>query len=153
MRQKDFYNFLKQIQVISLNGLLTISFQAISWTLSPLLKQYIYNKWHSGNESACNAGECGFDPRVRKIPWRRKWQLLLGNSMDRGAWKAIIHRVVSSSTWLSEHTQRKALHLFVLCCRILSAYNWKDSITYPYSFHSPLNCSLNLYILDWYFLC
>ena len=27
-----------------------------------------------GKESACNAGGPGFDPGVRKIPWRRKWQ-------------------------------------------------------------------------------
>ena len=33
---------------------------------------------------------CWFDPWVRKIPWRRKWQPLqyscLKNPMDRGAW-------------------------------------------------------------------
>ena len=27
-----------------------------------------------GKASSCNAGEPGFDPWVRKIPWRRKWQ-------------------------------------------------------------------------------
>ena len=27
-----------------------------------------------GKESACNAGEPGFDHLVRKIPCRRKWQ-------------------------------------------------------------------------------
>ena len=36
--------------------------------------------WYGGKESACNAGDCpkcrrlGFDPWVRKILWRRKWQ-------------------------------------------------------------------------------
>ena len=33
---------------------------------------------------------------VRKIPWRRKWQLqysCLGNPMDRGAQRAIVHEV------------------------------------------------------------
>ena len=34
---------------------------------------------------------------VRKIPWGRKWQptpvSLPGKSMDRGAWKAIVHGV------------------------------------------------------------
>ena len=24
--------------------------------------------------SACSAGDLGFDPWIRKIPWRRKWQ-------------------------------------------------------------------------------
>ena len=27
-----------------------------------------------GKESACNAGNLGSDPRVRKIPWRMEWQ-------------------------------------------------------------------------------
>ena len=27
-----------------------------------------------GKESACQCRRCGFDPRVRKIPLRRKWQ-------------------------------------------------------------------------------
>ena len=40
--------------------------------------------WLSGKESACQCRRQGFDPWVRKIPWRRKWQpssvLLLGKS-------------------------------------------------------------------------
>ena len=27
-----------------------------------------------GKASACNAGKPGFDPWVRKILWRKKWQ-------------------------------------------------------------------------------
>ena len=54
----------------------------------------------------------GLDPWVRKIPWRGAWQPLqyfcLENSMDRGAWQAIVHRVTKSQTrlkWLStQHT-------------------------------------------------
>ena len=34
---------------------------------------------------------------VGKIPWRRKWQptpvFLPGNSMDRGAWQAVVHGI------------------------------------------------------------
>ena len=26
-----------------------------------------------GKESACSAGDPGFDPWVRKLPWRREW--------------------------------------------------------------------------------
>ena len=29
--------------------------------------------WLSGKESACQCRRRGFDPWVRKIPWRRKW--------------------------------------------------------------------------------
>ena len=60
----------------------------------------------------------GFDPWVRKIPWRRrKWQPTpvflpgelrgqrsLENSVDRGAWCATVHRVAESQTRLSTHT-------------------------------------------------
>ena len=28
----------------------------------------------SGKESACQSRRLGFDPWIRKIPWRRKWQ-------------------------------------------------------------------------------
>ena len=47
--------------------------------------------------------QCGrleFDPWVRKILWRRKWQptpvCLLGNPMDRGAWQTTDHGVAES---------------------------------------------------------
>ena len=32
-------------------------------------------RWLSGKELACQCRSCGFDPWIRKIPWRRKWQL------------------------------------------------------------------------------
>ena len=32
-------------------------------------------RWLSSKESACQCRRHGFDPWVRKIPWRRKWQL------------------------------------------------------------------------------
>ena len=36
------------------------------------------SRWLIGKETACQfrrCRRCGFKPRVRKIPWRRKWQL------------------------------------------------------------------------------
>jgi len=54
----------------------------------------------SGKEPAWQCRRCkrrGFDPWVRKIPWRRAWQLtpvfLPGNSMDRGTWQATVRGV------------------------------------------------------------
>ena len=45
-----------------------------------------------------------FDPWAWKIPWRRAWKptlvLLPGESMDRGAWWAMVHRVAISQTQL-----------------------------------------------------
>ena len=56
--------------------------------------------WLSGKESASQCRRGGFDPWVRKISWRRKWQALqyfcLGVPTDRGAWQAIVHRVAES---------------------------------------------------------
>ena len=56
-----------------------------------------------GKEPACYAEDpllCRrhrFNPWVKKIPWRRKWQstpvFLPESPMDRGAWRAIVHGV------------------------------------------------------------
>ena len=47
--------------------------------------------------SAYNAGNLGLIPGLGKFPWRRKWQptpvFFLENPMDRGAWRATVHRV------------------------------------------------------------
>ena len=50
-----------------------------------------------------------FDPWVRKILWRRKWQCIpyscLENPMDRGGWWAQVHGVTKSRTrWATEHS-------------------------------------------------
>ena len=50
----------------------------------------------------------GFYPWVGKIPWNRKLQThsnisCLENSIDRGAWRATVHGVAKSRTWLSVH--------------------------------------------------
>ena len=42
-----------------------------------------------GKDSTCPCRRCRFNPRVRKIPWRREWQLTsqycyLGDPMGRG---------------------------------------------------------------------
>ena len=47
-----------------------------------------------------------FDPWVRKIPWRRKWQPTpishLGDPMDGADWQATVHVVAKSQTQLSD---------------------------------------------------
>ena len=53
--------------------------------------------------------ETGFDPWVRKIPWRRKWQptpvFLPGEyPMDRGAWGTTVHGIAKGQTRLSNYT-------------------------------------------------
>ena len=50
--------------------------------------------------------ETGFDPQVKKIPRRRKWQpttvLLPGKSMDRGTEQATVHGIAKSWTQLCD---------------------------------------------------
>ena len=65
--------------------------------------------WSVGKEPACNKQETQrprFDPWVRKILWRRKWQPLqyscLKNPIHRGAWWAIVQKVAKSQTCLSD---------------------------------------------------
>ena len=55
----------------------------------------------------------GFDPWVRKVPWRKKWQptpvFLPENSMDRGAWQPVVHKVAKSQTRLSDWAQHSTI--------------------------------------------
>ena len=61
--------------------------------------------WLRGKESTCHtgdAGDAGSIPWVGKIPWRRAWQsapvFLPGKPLDRGAFRATVHRVTQSQT-------------------------------------------------------
>ena len=81
-------------------------------------------KRHCGKESACQCRRCkrrGFDFWVEKIPWSRKWQptpvFLLGNSAERGAWRATVHEVIKSQTQLSNsiHTRTCSLEQVITC--------------------------------------
>ena len=64
--------------------------------------------WPSSKEAAWRFRRHRFDPWVRKIPWRRKWQptplFLLQNPINRGAWRATFHEVTKSQTQLSDWT-------------------------------------------------
>jgi len=53
-----------------------------------------------GKESACNAGDQGSIPGLRKLPGEGNGYACqnscLENSMDRGAWQATVHEVTKS---------------------------------------------------------
>ena len=63
-------------------------------------------KGFSGKESACNAGDVGLTLGLGRSPGEGNGNSLqfscLGNPMDRGAWRAPVHAVVKSQTWLSD---------------------------------------------------
>ena len=60
----------------------------------------------NGKESICQCRRCGFDPWVRKIPWRRKWQptlvFLLGKSHEKRSLDMGSQRV--RQYWMTKHT-------------------------------------------------
>ena len=70
--------------------------------------------WVSGKEPACQCKRCRFDPRVRKIPWRREWPptpiFLLGKSHGQRslAWyspwgrKGVGHDLVTKQQHINE---------------------------------------------------
>ena len=54
-----------------------------------------------GKESTCNAGDPGSIPGLGKSPGEgngNPLQYCLENSMDRGAWQAIVHEVANNQT-------------------------------------------------------
>ena len=61
-----------------------------------------------GKESACNAGDPGSIPGLGRSPGEGNGNPLqyscLENLMDRGAWRATVHGVTKSRTWLSDFT-------------------------------------------------
>ena len=62
-----------------------------------------------GKQSACNAGDPGLVRGSGRSPGEGNGNLLqyscLENSMDRGAWWAIVHGVAKSWTQLSTHAR------------------------------------------------
>ena len=71
--------------------------------------------WQSGKESTCQCWRYkrwGFDPWLRRIPWSRKWLstpvLLPEKFHGKGAWRATVHGVSKSQTWLNtQHTHTR----------------------------------------------
>ena len=76
--------------------------------------------WHSGKESPCQCGRCGFNLWVGKIPWRRERQstpvFLPRNPMDRGAWWVTVHGVTEGWTRLSEWARTYTMKYLGMKC-------------------------------------
>ena len=79
----------------------------IVFTISFRLSSHIWFPGGSdGKKSACSAGDLTLIPGLGRCPGERNGNPLqyscLENSMERGAWWAIIHGVPKSRTWLSK---------------------------------------------------
>ena len=78
--------------------------------------------WLSRKESNCNEGDLGSIPGLGRFPGGGPSNQLqyshLKNSMDRGAWQAIVHGVAKSRTQLSDFhflSLRTILFQFLIC--------------------------------------
>ena len=83
--------------------------------ISPLLIYRGFPGFSDSKESACNANDLSLIPVSGRSPEEGYGNLLqyscLENSMERGAWRATVHRVVKSQIQLS-----KTLTLFMCVC-------------------------------------
>ena len=70
------------------------------------------SQWHSGKESACNAGDARYE--AQSLGWEDPlWEgngnplqySCLGYPMDRGAWQATVHGFTKNQTWLSDQAR------------------------------------------------
>ena len=72
-----------------------------TYLISSLLSPWGFPGVSDGKESACNAGDTSLIPGSRRSPGEGNGNSLqyssLENSMDRGAWQAIVHRVSKES--------------------------------------------------------
>ena len=71
-----------------------------------------------GKETACNAGDLGLIIGLGRFPGEGNGYSLqyscLENSIDRGAWRAIVHGVAKSQTLLSD------FHFFIIKITVTS---------------------------------
>ena len=71
--------------------------------MEELIRDTMIRRFASGKEPTCQSRRqkrCGFNFKVTKIPWRRKWHPLqypcLDNPMYRGALEATVHEAAKS---------------------------------------------------------
>ena len=94
-------------------------------------------QWLNSKEFACNVGDGGLNPVSGRSPGGGHENPLqyscLENSMDRGSWRATVHRVTKSQTWLrplSTHT----LNILMVAL---------NSVTFLAQFHGTEYPSIN----------
>ena len=95
--------------------------------LSPLCSPWVFPGGSDGKASACNAGDPGSIPGLRRSPGEGNGNPLqhscLENPTDGGAWWATPHGVAKSRTWLSDFT-----FTFTLCSPSEQPHWWINTI-------------------------
>ena len=95
----------------------------------------------------------GFDPWVRKIPWKMKcnplWYSCLGDRMDRGAWWAAVHGVPKES---ENNLSTKPQLLLCLLFGAFSSLTLKIIID-RYAFIAILSLAFQLILYFFFVLC
>ena len=78
------------------------------WDVLKILNYTKKNHGANGRKPTCQCRRCGFNPWVRKMPWRRAWQptpiLLPGKFHGWRSLVGIVHEVSKNGTWLSDFT-------------------------------------------------
>ena len=68
-------------------------------------QRLVLPRWPGCKESACNAGKVGSIPGSERSPGEGNgnpfWYSCLGNPMDRGGWRAMVHGIEESQRRLS----------------------------------------------------
>ena len=91
---------------------MNIHFQKLNFKIFKYFKIYLYKvEFPGGSEdkaSACHVGDPGLIPGLGRSSGEGNGKPLqyscLENPMDRGSWRAIVHRVAKSQTRLNEFT-------------------------------------------------
>ena len=89
---------------VSRSSLLIRTQAILDW--GPLFLTMGAPRWLSSKESACFAGAMSSVPGSQRSPGKGNGNTLqyscLENPMDWGAWRATVHRVAKSQTWLKQ---------------------------------------------------
>ena len=103
-----------------------------------------------GKESHCNAGSLSLIPASGRSPGERNGYPLqyscLENSMDKGAWRAIIYGVAKSWTWL---TSNNSLHF--QCISSCNFSQHKCKVIFHWLFLFFILISILTYLMPLYF--
>ena len=92
-----------------------------------------------------NAGDVGSIPGSGRFPLEKEMAthshiFFLGNSMDRGPWRATVHEVTKSLAWLSDETATPPSSWGRAACMIFSPTSWWSA---PCNFDGQLPAILN----------